>query len=78
MSCRLILQGVPACGPSDDYTKAELEPVVLKAFYDRYIFPLLKPHQTVGVVPGTYGNNSQSVTEQDPWVTKKFAGYWSW
>ena len=68
------LAGVPRCAPSQDYKQAALEPVVAKAFYDNYIFPLLGPHQTVGVVPGTYGNGSQPVAEQDPWVTAKMDG----
>jgi hypothetical protein len=72
------LPGVPPCSPLDDYTKAALEPAVAKAFYDRYIFPLLKPHQAVGIIPGTFGNETQTVAEQDPFVTAKMSGYWEW
>ena len=44
--------GVPQCGPSWDTSLASKEPVVARAFYERYIFPLLGKGQTVGVVPG--------------------------
>eukprot|EP01046_Picozoa_sp_COSAG06_P037670 COSAG06_NODE_4276_length_4411_cov_1.926716_2_plen_221_part_00 len=47
------LAGVPRCAPSQDYTKAALEPVVARAFYEKYIYPLLGTHQSVGIVPGT-------------------------
>ena len=31
-----------------------------KAFYNKYFLPLLKPHQTVWLVPGLFGSNSSS------------------
>jgi hypothetical protein len=30
------------------------------------------------VVPGTFGNESQSVVAQDAFVTAKMEGYWAW
>ena len=54
------LAGVPRCAPSQDYKKAALEPVVARAFYERYIYPLLGSHQSVGIVPGTYVSHARS------------------
>ena len=72
------LAGVPRCAPSQDYKQAALEPIVARAFYEHYIYPLLSSHQRVGVVPGTYGNSSESVEDEDPWLVKKLEGYFNW
>ena len=72
------LAGVPRCAPSQDYRQAALEPVVARAFYERYIYPLLGSHQAVGVVPGTYGNSSEPVSAEDPYLVAKMEGYWNW
>ena len=81
--------GVPTCGPSWDTSLASREPLVARKFYELYIFPLLNPGQTVGVIPGLYGNSTQSncadgtngscrSPAQDEYNTAKLQGYWDW
>ena len=54
-----------------------------------YIFPLLGKNQSVGVIPGLYGNSNQSNCKtstngrcrspaQDRFNTAKLQGYWDW
>lgn len=47
-------------------------------FYNEYIFPKMASHQLALVVPGTFGNSSESVASQDPLLTKKMQLYWNW
>ena len=54
-----------------------------KKYYERYFFPLLKPHQSVWVVPGLFGRNGThgNATEMaatDDSLAEKLNAYWSW
>ena len=54
-----------------------------KAYYEKYFLPLLKPHQSVWMLPGLYGPNgthanstAMAVTDSD--LVAKLSAFWAW
>lgn len=61
-----------------DYRNGATEPVVVRRFYKEFIYPLLRPHQAVAVVPGLFGDGTVPVAAQEPFLNAKLDGYWDW
>ena len=54
-----------------------------KAYYSHYFLPLLKPHQSVWMLPGLFGPNgphgsSTAMAATDKDLVEKMAAYWTW
>ena len=71
----------------DAYAGGAGEVVMAKQFYARFL-PLLKPHQSVWVVPGLFGPNATisgasrpnatAMAEHDESLVAKLSAYWAW
>jgi hypothetical protein len=73
----------------DGYANSAGEVTFARSQYERYFFPLLRPHQKVWVVPGIYGHNCSSdgstrmqnascLARTDSILVAKLRGYLSW
>ena len=54
------------------------EPLQAAAFYRRFVYPKLHPHQRTMVVPGLYGDATESVESQEPALLEKLDAFWRW
>ena len=62
------------------------EPRENRRLYEKFIYPMLRPHQRVLTVPGLYGNLSDMgsregaalLRQQDERLVKKLDEYWRW
>ena len=66
----------------DAYGVGDREYTRVDGLLNRYIFPLLKPHQKAWVVPGLYGqngtaDNATAMAETDALLIQKLAAYWA-
>eukprot|EP01048_Picozoa_sp_COSAG05_P010553 COSAG05_NODE_936_length_6533_cov_5.310227_4_plen_303_part_00 len=74
-------QGVP---PELDYISLDYyrvgvqEPLQAADFYRRFVYPKMHSHQRTFVVPGLYGDATESVERQEPALLQKLEGFWSW
>ena len=60
-----------------------MEPALARAYYKRFWYPILRPHQSVWVVPGMFGPagqhaDPQAMAAQDANLVDKLNGFWDW
>ena len=60
-----------------------MEPALARAYYKRFWYPILRPHQSVWVVPGMFGPTGQhadpqAMAAQDANLVDKLNGFWDW
>lgn len=61
-----------------DYKNTSNEVPLAKATYEKYIFPILRPHQGAMVVPGTFWCTESSAASQDAGMAAKMGDYFAW
>lgn len=66
----------------DAYDVGDAEYTRVDNLLNRYIFPLLQPHQKAWIVPGLYGrngtqDNETALAETDALLVQKLAAYWA-
>ena len=60
-----------------------MEPALARAYYKRFWYPILRPHQSVWLTPGMFGPagqhaDPQAMAAQDANLVDKLNGFWDW
>ena len=64
---------------SDQYAAGAREAQITEHYYNRFLFPLLRPHQRVWVCPGLFGppGNASQMEATDSELVEKLQAYWA-